>query len=155
VLKKMGAEVSVEKDSITVTGTKRLNGIDVDLLTMPDTAQTLAVAALFARGETVIRGLRTLRVKETDRVAALAAELTKLGAKVEAEWDVLTIHPPAAASHISAAAIETYDDHRMAMSFALAGTKADGITIKDPACVNKTYPGYFEDLRGMAGKTEF
>src|SRR6185503_8341778 len=94
VLHRMGADLLFGNDFITVIGPKRLGGIDVDLSTMPDTAQTLAVAALFAEGPTTITGLHTLRVKETDRVAALAAELTKLGAEVIVEGDDLTIHPP-------------------------------------------------------------
>lgn len=144
----MGADLIFGRDFITIMGTEKLHGIDVDLGPMPDTAQTLAVAALFAQGPTTIRGLHTLRVKETDRLAALAAELTKLGAQVEIEDDTLTIMPPA---QIRPAAIETYDDHRMAMSFAVAGTRVDGITIKDPRCVNKTYPEFFEDLEKLRG----
>lgn len=144
VLHRMGAGLLFGGDFITVIGPERLEGIDIDLSTMPDTAQTLAVVAVFADGPTTITGLHTLRVKETDRVAALAAELTKLGAEVAVEGDDLTIHPPARGPR--PAAIDTYDDHRMAMSFALAGTKAPGVTIKDAECVNKTYPRYFEDL---------
>jgi 3-phosphoshikimate 1-carboxyvinyltransferase len=131
-----------------VTGTDRLEGIDVDLSAMPDQAQTLAVVALFATGPTTIRGLHTLRVKETDRIAALATELTQLGAEVDVQGDDLTIDPPGA---IRSAAIDTYDDHRMAMSFAVAGTRAPGITIKDAGCVNKTYPNYFDDLNKLRG----
>jgi 3-phosphoshikimate 1-carboxyvinyltransferase len=145
VLRDMGADVSVTADSISVTGTGRLHGIDVDLSSMPDTAQTLAITALFADGPTTIHGLRTLRVKETDRLIALSNEVTKLGGIVEVENDSLTIHP----STPHGAAIDTYDDHRMAMSFALAGTKIAGITIKDSQCVAKTYPGYFDDLNRM------
>ncbi len=143
VLHQMGASLTFGPDFITIIGPERLEGIDVDLSNMPDTAQTLAVVALFAEGPTTIRGLHTLRVKETDRLAALENELTKLGAEVEIEGDTLHIHPP---EKLKAAAIDTYDDHRMAMSFALAGTKSSGIRINDPACVNKTYPGYFDDL---------
>jgi 3-phosphoshikimate 1-carboxyvinyltransferase len=143
VLHRMGADLIFGKDFITVTGTKDLNGIEVDLLDMPDTAQTLAVVALFARGETVIRGLHTLKLKETDRLAALATELRKLGAEVEAGDDYLAITPP---TRMTPAAIATYDDHRMAMSFAIAGTRVAGVVIKDAECVNKTYPNYFEDL---------
>jgi 3-phosphoshikimate 1-carboxyvinyltransferase len=143
VLRKMGANVTLRKDSIVARGTEDLDGVEVDLSSMPDTAQTLAVVALFAKGPTIIRGLRTLRVKETDRLAALKNELTRLGAGAEIEGDSLRIDPPA---EIRAAAIETYDDHRMAMSFALAATKAPGVVIRDAQCVNKTYPGYFDDL---------
>ncbi|MGN6504865.1 MAG: 3-phosphoshikimate 1-carboxyvinyltransferase, partial [Tepidisphaeraceae bacterium] len=110
----------------------------------PSRPQTLGLVAIFARGATPLRGLHTLRVKETDRLAALQAELSKLGAEVEIEDDVLTIHPP---DSLKAAAIDTYDDHRMAMSFALAGTRSAGVRINVPACVTKTYPNYFEDLK--------
>jgi 3-phosphoshikimate 1-carboxyvinyltransferase len=144
VLHRMGADLLFGNDFITVIGPKRLEGIAVDLSAMPDTAQTLAVAALFADGPTTITGLHTLRVKETDRVAALAAELTKLGADVDVEGDDLTIHPPERG--VRPASIHTYDDHRMAMSFALAGTKSAGVRILDAQCVNKTYPNYFADL---------
>jgi 3-phosphoshikimate 1-carboxyvinyltransferase len=143
VLHRMGAELLFGPDFITVRGVERLEGIEVDLLAMPDTAQTLAVVALFAEGETVIRGLHTLKLKETDRLAALATELRKLGADVEAGEDYLAITPP---TRVTPAAIDTYDDHRMAMSFAIAGTRAAGVVIKDAQCVNKTYPNYFEDL---------
>ncbi|HSZ56515.1 MAG TPA: 3-phosphoshikimate 1-carboxyvinyltransferase [Tepidisphaeraceae bacterium] len=143
VLERMGAGANVQKDSITVTGAETLEGIEIDLSSMPDQAQTLAVVALFAQGPTTIRGLHTLRVKETDRIAALATELRKLGADVEVEGDDLTIQPP---DRIRPAQIDTYDDHRMAMSFAVAGTRSAGVVIKDAECVNKTYPNYFRDL---------
>jgi 3-phosphoshikimate 1-carboxyvinyltransferase len=145
VLHRMGADLVFGKDFITIAGTDRFEGVDVDLSAMPDTAQTLAVAALFATGTTRLRGLHTLRVKETDRVAATAAELRKLGADVEVEGDDLIIDPPED-GRLRAAAIDTYDDHRMAMSFALAGTKSAGVTIRDAGCVSKTYPTYFDDL---------
>ncbi len=144
VLHQMGAQLVFGKDFLTLTGPAHLEGIDVDLSGMPDTAQTLAVVALFADGPTTMRGLHTLRVKETDRIAALSTELTKLGADVDVEDDVMTIHPP---EKLKPARIDTYDDHRMAMSFSLAGTRSSGIRINDPACVNKTYPEYFEDLK--------
>jgi 3-phosphoshikimate 1-carboxyvinyltransferase len=147
VLRKMGAKVEIKAGSISVAGPERLSGINVDLAAMPDTAQTLAVAALFADGETTIRGLHTLRVKETDRIAALATELRKLGAEVRIDGDDLTVIPPA---KLKPAQIATYDDHRMAMSFALAGTKSPGVVILDPLCVNKTYPRYFDDLARLA-----
>jgi 3-phosphoshikimate 1-carboxyvinyltransferase len=146
ILGEMGAQYCIENDSISVVGPARLQAINVDLSEMPDTAQTLAVVSLFAEGTTRLRGLHTLRVKETDRIAALAAELTKLGAHVQVVGDDLIISPP---SQISPAAIDTYDDHRMAMSFAMAGTRAAGITIRDAGCVNKTYPDFFADLRRM------
>ena len=146
VLQQMGAKVSMQNDSITVQGTDALEGIEIDLSDMPDQGQTLAVTALFANGPTVIRGLHTLRVKETDRIAALATELSKLAAEVEVNGDDLHIIPPCS---IRSAAIDTYDDHRMAMSFAIAGTRASGVTIKDAGCVNKTYPEFFGDLKKL------
>jgi len=144
VLHRMGAGLIFGRDFITVMGAERLTGIEVDLQDMPDMAQTLAVVALFAEEETVIRGLHTLRHKETDRIAALATELRKFNAEVEIEGDDLIIHPP---DHMRHATVDTYDDHRMAMSFALAGTKMEHVTIKDVECVNKTYPKFFEDLK--------
>jgi 3-phosphoshikimate 1-carboxyvinyltransferase len=114
------------------------------MLDIPDQAQTLAVVALFAHGPTTIRGVHTLRVKETDRVSALAAELKKFGATVDVGQDEITVHPPAKPQP---ATIDTYDDHRMAMSFAIAGTKIANVTIRNVECVNKTYPAFFEDLK--------
>ena len=148
VLHKMGADLIYGGDFITMMGSGRVEGIDVDLHDMPDMAQTLAVVALFARGETTIRGLHTLRLKETDRVAAIATELRKFGAGVEVEGDDLVITPP---GEVRAAAVDTYDDHRMAMSFALAGTRVGGVVIRHKECVNKTYPKYFEDLERVTG----
>jgi len=150
VLHQMGADLVFGKDFLTIKGTETLEGVDVSLADMPDTAQTLAVVALFARGETVIRGLHTLRVKETDRLAALSNELKKLGAEVEIEDDVLVINPP---EEPARAEVDTYDDHRMAMSFALAGTKVHGVVIKDAECVNKTYPQFFDDLKKVTTQT--
>jgi 3-phosphoshikimate 1-carboxyvinyltransferase len=144
VLGRMGAAVVVDNNSISVTGPDELQGIAIDLASMPDTAQTLAVASLFAKGRTTIRGLATLRVKETDRLAALKNELTKLGAEVTTESDAIQIDPPLS---LHPAEIDTYDDHRMAMSFAIAATKFPGVIIKNSQCVNKTYPDFFEDLR--------
>ena len=146
VLERMGAESTLAPDSVTVAGTERLHGIEIDMSGMPDAAMTLAALAVFAKGETVIRGLHTLRVKETDRLAALQTELGKLGAKAEVEDDTLRITPP---DEVRPAEIDTYDDHRMAMSFAVVGTRAAGITIRDPDCVSKTYPDFFADLESL------
>ena len=146
ILHKMGAGLTFGKDFMTVTGPERMTGVDVDLTNMPDVAQTLAVTALFAKGETTMKGLASLRVKETDRVAALTNELRRLGAEVEVEGDAMTIWPP---EKFKAANIETYNDHRMAMSFALAATRESGIRILDPGCCAKTYPNYFEDLEAV------
>jgi 3-phosphoshikimate 1-carboxyvinyltransferase len=146
VLEKMGAAVRLDDDSVTVDGAERLRGIDVDMGAMPDAAMTLAAIAVFAHGRTTIRGLHTFRVKETDRLAAIETELRKLGATVEIEGDTLHIDPP---HELRPAAIDTYDDHRMAMAFAVVGTRADGITIRDAECVSKTYPRFFEDLESL------
>lgn len=145
VLGQMGADVTIREDSITVIGPARLSGIDVDLNAMPDVAQTLAVVALFAEGGTVIRNIGNLRVKETDRLAALEAELAKLGARVSVEGDDLRVGIDRPGD-LRPAAIDTYDDHRMAMAFAVAGLRRPGITIRDPACVNKTFPEYWAYL---------
>jgi 3-phosphoshikimate 1-carboxyvinyltransferase len=146
LLRRMGASVKVERHRITVEGTDTLEAIDADFSNIPDTAQTFAVLACFAEGASVLRGLHTLRVKETDRVAALQNELTKLGAEVEVVADTMTIHPP---PKPHPASIDTYDDHRMAMSFSLAGLRISGVRINDPACVNKTFPSYFDRLREL------
>ena len=145
LLRRMGAAVRVDSDTVTVTGSAALAGIDVDLAGMPDMAQTLAVVAIFARSPTRMRGLRTLRVKETDRIAALSTELKKLGALVSVADDTVTVTPPEPGT-LAGACIDTYDDHRMAMSFALAGTRISGVTIRGAECVSKTYPRFFEDL---------
>jgi len=148
VLHRMGADLVFGGDVVTITGPSTLRGIDVNLGGMPDMAQTLGVVCLFATEPSTIRGLHTLRVKETDRIAALSTELTRLGAHVDVRGDAVIITPPA---RIVPAAIDTYDDHRMAMSFAVAGTRAPGITIRDVECVKKTYPAFFQDLRRLHG----
>jgi 3-phosphoshikimate 1-carboxyvinyltransferase len=112
-----------------------------------DTVQTLAAVALFADGTTTIRGVAHIRHKETDRIVDLARELRKLGASVEEFPDGLRITP----GELHAASVETYDDHRMAMSLALVGLRVPGVVILDPGCTSKTYPQFFDDLRGLAG----
>jgi 3-phosphoshikimate 1-carboxyvinyltransferase len=107
-----------------------------------DTVMTLAAVACFAEGPTTIRNVAHIRHKETDRIAALATELRRVGAGVEEFADGMTIHP----RPLHGAEIETYNDHRMAMSMALIGLKVPGIVIKNPGCVAKTYPGFFDDL---------
>jgi 3-phosphoshikimate 1-carboxyvinyltransferase len=152
LLRLMGAGVVWESDSITVTGPARagmLRGIDADLNAMPDMAQTLAVVALFAEGVTTIRNVGNLRLKETDRIAALQCELRKLGAAVEVDGDDILITPPAG-GRVRPAVIDTYDDHRMAMSFAVVGLRVPGVVINNPGCVNKTFPGFFEYLERLA-----
>ncbi|MCI0832604.1 MAG: 3-phosphoshikimate 1-carboxyvinyltransferase [Chloroflexi bacterium] len=147
VLSDMGAQVSLAADAITVGGPQRLKGIEVDMAPMPDAAMTLAAIAALADGPTTIRGLHTWRVKETDRLAALQAELRKLGARADIDGDTLRIEP---AATVRPAEIETYDDHRMAMSFAVVGSRAPGITILGPDCVAKTYPDFFADLQTLS-----
>jgi 3-phosphoshikimate 1-carboxyvinyltransferase len=140
-LERMGCEVRREANATTITG-RSLSGIDVDMNAISDTVQTLAVVALFAAGPTNIRNVAHIRHKETDRIHALATELSKLGAHVIERDDGLTIEP----RRTVGAAIDTYHDHRMAMSFALAGLNIPGVVIRNPACVTKTYPRYFKDL---------
>ncbi|MFQ5413241.1 MAG: 3-phosphoshikimate 1-carboxyvinyltransferase [Phycisphaerae bacterium] len=143
VLERMGCRVRRGPSELTVAAPESeapLRGVDVDLNDMPDTAPTLAVLAVFATGSTTIRNVANLRVKETDRITALATELTKLGASVDERDDGLTIHPPTA---VAPAAIDTYRDHRIAMSFALAGLRCPGLVIHDPDCCAKTCPDFF------------
>jgi 3-phosphoshikimate 1-carboxyvinyltransferase len=142
----MGCEVRRDTDSITIVG-RPLHGIDVDMNAISDTVQTLAVVALLADGPTAIRNVGHIRHKETDRIAALATELRKLGATVDERDDGLTIVP----GKLQGATIDTYNDHRMAMSFALAGLRQAGVRINNPECTGKTYPDYFNDLAATVG----
>lgn len=142
VLEKMGCAVTKTQEKITVKGNP-LRGISINMNSMPDVVQTLAVTALFAEGETAITGIANLRIKETDRIAALATELTRLGAETVAGDDFLKIRP----GKYQGAEVETYDDHRMAMSFALAGLKIPGVKIKNPECVEKSFPDFFKEFK--------
>jgi 3-phosphoshikimate 1-carboxyvinyltransferase len=144
-LAKMGCRVEYGERVISVTGGS-LVGIDVDMNAISDTAQTLAVVALFASGPTTIRGVGHNRHKETDRIGNLAIELRKLGATVEEFDDGLRVTP----GPFRGATLDTYDDHRMAMSFAVAGLATPGVTINDPDCTAKTYPRFFEDMAKLA-----
>jgi 3-phosphoshikimate 1-carboxyvinyltransferase len=146
-LAQMGCSVDYGTNEIGVTGGE-LRGIDADMNAISDTVQTLAVVALFAEGPTTIRGVGHIRHKETDRIGNLAVELRKLGAEVEERADGLRIVP----RPLHGAAIDTYDDHRMAMSFALAGLRVSGVTINDPGCTAKTYPKFFDDLARVCGR---
>jgi 3-phosphoshikimate 1-carboxyvinyltransferase len=140
-LKKMGADVEWSDNSIVASAPAgKLKAIDLDCNHIPDAAMTLAVAALFADGTTTLRNIASWRVKETDRIAAMATELRKVGATVEDGADFIRITPPAQIKH---AAIDTYDDHRMAMCFSLAAFGGAGVRINDPKCVAKTFPDYF------------
>ncbi|RMF37871.1 MAG: 3-phosphoshikimate 1-carboxyvinyltransferase [Planctomycetota bacterium] len=147
VLERMGCTVKYLENAIEVVG-PACHGIDVDMADISDTVQTLAAVALFVDEPTIIRGVAHNRVKETDRIGDLATELRRLGARVEELPDGLRIEPP---SQIRPAEIQTYNDHRMAMSLALVGLRATGIVIRDPECTVKTYPGYWEDLQAFAG----
>lgn len=142
----MGAQVQRRATSIRVKP-GRLVGIDADLNQIPDAAMTIAVLALFAKGHTCIRNIANWRIKETDRLAAMTRELRKLGAEVEEGRDYLSIDPPA---RLKSAAIDTYGDHRMAMCFSLAALGGVPVTIKEPQCVAKTFPDYFEKFLALA-----
>jgi len=164
LLRRMGAVVHEHKrggtaeggteSHIEVTGPRLLKPILADMSEMPDAAMTLAAVACFAQGTSILRGLRTLRVKETDRIAAVCAELAKIGVDIEpaaaGDPDALTITPPRNGVDCSPGAarveFETYDDHRMAMSLAIIGLRRPNVFIKNPACVAKTYPTFWRDF---------
>jgi 3-phosphoshikimate 1-carboxyvinyltransferase len=147
VLERMGASVTLGDGWIEASGAQPLRAIDLDLNHIPDAAMTAAVMALFADGPSTLRNIASWRVKETDRIAAMATELRKLGAQVEEGEDFLKIHPGAIRPGV---AIDTYDDHRMAMSFSLAALGGVPVTINDPNCVAKTFPDYFQAFRSIA-----
>jgi 3-phosphoshikimate 1-carboxyvinyltransferase len=147
VLEAMGAKVSMGDDWIEARGQAPLRAFDLDLNHIPDAAMTAAAMALFADGPCVVRNIASWRVKETDRIAALARELGKLGALVEAGADFLRVTPRKLQPGV---ALDTYDDHRMAMSLSLAALGGVRVRINDPDCVAKTFPDYFEVLAGIA-----
>jgi 3-phosphoshikimate 1-carboxyvinyltransferase len=147
VLAAMGAVVDSGDDWIEVRRGRPLEGIDADFNMIPDAAMTAAVVALFAKGPTTLRNIASWRVKETDRIAAMATELAKLGALVEQGPDWLRVTPPTA---LRAATIDTYDDHRMAMCFSLAALGGVAVRINDPQCVSKTFPDYFAAFAGLS-----
>ena len=142
VLERMGCIVT-RGETITLTGPEHLRGIEADMEAIPDMAQTLAVVAAFADAPSHITHLASLRVKETDRVRAIATELPKLGVRVEEGRDDWTIHPPLN-NQYTGASIATYDDHRMAMAFAVAGLRIPEVTIQNPSCVAKTFPDFWQ-----------
>lgn len=152
VLEDMGATVTWAPDSITVTRDPdvRLKGVDADCGKIPDAAMTLAAVALFAEGPTTIRDVYSWRLKETERMKAIVAECTKLGARVEEFEDYCVIHPPDGNKVKEGVVIETYDDHRMAMTFSLAACGGVDVVIDDPGCTAKTFPTYFEMLGSVA-----
>jgi len=145
-LTQMGCTVTETDNRLLVTGHSHLRGIDVDMRDIPDTAQTLAVVAPFASSPTRIRGIASARVKETDRVHATCTELARLGVRVEEHNDGMTIYPH---QSFKPANIQTYNDHRMAMSFSLIGLRFDGVTIENPSCVSKTFPHFFDVLETL------
>jgi 3-phosphoshikimate 1-carboxyvinyltransferase len=152
VMEKMGAQVTWSPESITVSRDKsvKLKGVDVDCGKIPDAAMTLAVAALFAEGPTTIRNVYSWRLKETERMKAIVAECTKLGATVDEFEDYCVIHPPKDNKINDNVLIETYDDHRMAMTFSLAACGGVNVIINDPGCTAKTFPTYFDMLESIA-----
>lgn len=148
-LRQMGCDVRQATDQILVSAPShgKLRGIEVDMNQISDTVPTLAVVALFAEGPTTIKNVAHIRHKETDRIGDLARELRKLGAEVIEQADGLVIHP----GELRPAEIQTYDDHRIAMAFAVAGLRIAGIVIQDPGCTAKTYPQFFTDLARLCG----
>jgi 3-phosphoshikimate 1-carboxyvinyltransferase len=145
VLEQMGCAVEMTDFETTVTGTGKLHGIEIDMSQISDTAQTLAAVAVFADAPTRVTGIGFIRAKETDRVGAVVRELQRLGIGALEEPDGFIIHP----GQIKPARVETYDDHRMAMSFALIGLKQAGVTILDPKCTAKTFPTFWDVLAAM------
>lgn len=144
VLERMGARVTTQENAIEVSGGNKLKPVDMDMNHIPDAAMTAAVLALFADGPSTIRNVASWRVKETDRLAAMATELRKLGAQVEEGRDFLKIAPGKLKPGV---AIDTYDDHRIAMSFALVALGGVPVRINDPQCVAKTFPGFFDSWK--------
>ncbi len=145
VLELMGCTVDREEDGVTVQGPDQLHGIDVDMNAISDTVMSLATIAPFANAPVTIRNIGHIRLKETDRIEATANELSRLGIKVDTTSDSMTIHP----GEMKPETVETYDDHRIAMSFAIAGVKSGVVSIADPMCVRKTVPGFWELLDGL------
>ncbi|MCK4491535.1 MAG: 3-phosphoshikimate 1-carboxyvinyltransferase, partial [Candidatus Altiarchaeales archaeon] len=141
ILKEMGCEIEVGDSWVEVRGNE-LRGVDVDMNEMPDLVPTLSIIALFAEGETEIRDVGNLRIKETDRLKALATELRKVGAEVRQSADSISIKP----RKIRGAVIDTYNDHRMAMCFSILGLRVPGVRIRNPGCVDKSFPGFFDKL---------
>ena len=145
ILEQMGCQITVSGTGITVTGPRQLKGIDVDMRTISDTSLTLAAIAPFADGKVSIRNIEHTRWQETDRIHAMVTELRKLGVPVVEHRDGLEISP----APIKPTAIDTYEDHRVAMAFSLVGLKTSGVRINNPECVSKTFPDYFQVLREL------
>jgi 3-phosphoshikimate 1-carboxyvinyltransferase len=150
VLAQLGASVRFGPDWIEASSDARLRGGTIDCVAIPDAAMTLAITALFADAPTTLTNIGSWRVKETDRIAAMTTELAKLGVLVESGDDWLRVVPPTTSMPLRPAAIDTYDDHRMAMCFSLVTLAGVPVTINDPGCVRKTFPGYFEAFADIA-----
>lgn len=146
VLAKMGAEIEWGDDYI-ISRVAQLKAVDLDMNHIPDAAMTIATTALFAQGTTTLRNIYNWRIKETDRLAAMATELRKVGAIVDEGHDYISVTPPVAPN---TADIDTYNDHRMAMCFSMLAFADCGITINDPDCTSKTFPNYFEKFAALA-----
>lgn len=146
VLARMGCHVIIETDAVTVQGPARLRGVEADFTRMGDVATTLMAIAPFADGPVTARGIAQTHFEECDRPVAAAAELTRMGLRVESSWDALTVHPGVP----QPCDVQTYGDHRLAMSFAVTGLRAPGIRIVDPTCVSKTFPEFFDVLGRLA-----
>jgi len=145
VLERMGCRVRIGEDSVEVWGPARLKGVDADFTRMGDVATSLMAIAPFADGPTTVRGIAQTHYEESDRPVAATAELRRMGLRVESDWDSVTVYPGIP----QPAEVQTYDDHRMAMSFAVTGLRAPGIRIAGPECVAKTFPEYFDVLRSV------
>jgi 3-phosphoshikimate 1-carboxyvinyltransferase len=151
-LARMGCRVDQTGAGIAVTGPDALQGIEVDMGDMPDVALTLAVTAAFAEGTTTINNIAALRIKECDRLSAVVSELRRMGADVEEEDARVIIHGRRGGANLHGAAIATCDDHRMAMSFAVAGLRVPGVIITNAQCVAKSFPGFWARFHRMTGK---
>lgn len=149
LLARMGCDVSLTDGGITVQGPEQLQGIEVDMGNMPDVAPTLAIVAAFAQGKTVINNVAHLRIKECDRLSAMVAELSKMGAEVEEEPDRMIIHGRAGGGNLHGAEIATYDDHRIAMCFAVASLRVAGVKIEGEQCVVKSFPDFWSRFQSM------
>ena len=151
LLARMGCEVTrAGKTGLTVQGPRQLTGIEVDMGDMPDVAPTLAVVAAFAEGTTTIKNIAHLRIKECDRLSAMVTELAKMGADVEEGDDYMKIHGQSGGANLHGAEIETYEDHRIAMCFGVAGLKVPGVLIRGEECVAKSFPDFWERFALLA-----
>ena len=150
VLATLGADIRFGPHWVEARSGAHFHGGTIDCAAIPDAAMTLAMTALFADSPTTLTHIGSWRVKETDRIAAVATEMAKLGVAVASGEDWLRIMPPSKAAPLQPAAIDTYDDHRMAMCFSLAALAGVSVTINDPDCVRKTFPGYFDAFAGIA-----